>query len=559
MWVDYNSKQRGGVLKLKQVADILIKSKAIFTGDQSQPISGFIAIREDRILDIGELHGMDLYIGSDTTIIDAGDRLVLPGFHDFHLHLWIGSLSQEYADLTDCYSEEETVGKLTDFASRNPDDPWVLGFGWHHSRWPDHRLPTRHSLDQKLSDRPAFLLNEELHSAWLNSKALEVLGIDQHTEDPPFGKIERDKQGNPTGFLYETAVVLALQALDVPLHRKQKLMNVFLQKAASLGITSVSDMLPLPGFEIGDPQWYAEYEKRGELMVRIHFLISLDGDFERAAAMREAYQSDKLVFSGLKQFVDGVPLTYTGYLLEPYADNPDESGETLFDQETYEKWIVEADKKGFRVRLHTCGDAAVRLALDCFEKARNVNGIRDSRHCIEHIEVIHPEDLPRFAELNVIASMQPEHMTAGSLSTHGYVDRLGPDRIPFTWPIGSLQRQGASIIFSSDYPVVELNPLVGIYRAVTRRHYDGNPKEGWNPQEKIFLAEALTYYTKTPAYGNFREHELGTLEPGKKADLIVLDRNIFQSAVEELLETKVTLTIMDGKIVYQNENERNVL
>ena len=534
-----------------QTADVVIRGKAIYTGNATQPMTGSIALRKDRILAIGTNEQIDPYVGSDTRVIDVEDRLVLAGFHDFHLHLWVGSLFQEYADLTECYTEEQTARKIADFARENPEDPWVLGFGWHHTKWPGGRLPTRHSLDLYISDRPVFLLNEELHSAWLNTRALEVVGINQKTQDPPFGKIERDEQGNPTGFLYETAVVLALQALDVPEFKKAKLMQNFLSKAASLGITSVSDMLPLPGFELGDPAWYAEYEKRGELSVRIHFLTSLDGDLDRAASMKEAYQSDKLRFSGLKQFVDGVPLTYTGYLLEPYSDKPNETGGTLYEKETYEKWIVEADKRGFRVRLHACGDAAVRLALDCFEKARKVNGTRDSRHCIEHIEIIHPDDLHRFKELGVIASMQPEHMTAGSVSTHGYVERLGPNRIRYTWPIGTLQEHGAPIIFSSDYPVVELNPLVGIYRAVTRKHYDGKPEEGWHPNEKILLSQALSYYTKTPAYGNFREQELGTLEPGKKADITVLDRNLFASPIEEILEAKVVLTIMDGNIVYE--------
>lgn len=534
-----------------QLADIVITGKAIFTGSNTKPITGSIAIGKDRILAIGSNAEIHSFIGPYTRIIQAEDRLVMPGFHDFHLHLWMGSLSQEYANLTECYSEEETVDKIAAFATANPMDPWVLGFGWHHSKWPGHRLPTRHSLDKRIVDRPVFLLNEELHSAWLNTKALEVVGIKKETEDPPFGKIQRDEEGNPTGFLYETAVALALQALDVPIVKKEKLMRNFLQKASSLGITSVSDMLPLPGFELGDPAWYAGYEDRGELTVRIHFLTSLNGDLDHAAIMKERYQSDKLRFSGLKQFVDGVPLTYTGYMLEPYADKPEERGGTLFEKETYEKWIVEADKKGFRIRLHACGDAAVRLALDCFEKARRLNGTWDSRHCIEHIEVIHPNDIHRFKELGVIASMQPEHMTAGSVSTHGYVERLGPERIPYSWPIGTLQEHGAPIIFSSDFPVVELNPLIGIYRAVTRRHYDGTPKEGWHPKEKISLNEALSYYTKTPAYGNFREDELGTLEPGKKADITILDRNLFTCPIEELLEAKVELTMMDGKVVYE--------
>lgn len=532
------------------IADLIITSNAIFTANDTNPIKGGIAIHKDRIIEVGSQEQMSKYKGVNTQVVEAEDRLVLPGFHDFHLHLWLGSLSQEYCNLTDCDSEKETAEKIADFAIDNQEDPWVLGFGWHHLRWPNQQIPTRNSLDSYITDRPVFLLNGEAHSAWLNTKALVILGIDKDTVDPPFGKIERDQEGRPTGFLYETAMQLATQALEVPFHKKEKLMSSFLQKAASLGITSVSDMLPLPGFELGDPEWYAEYEKTGELTVRIHFLTTLYGNLDQAKFMRNNFKSDKLMFSGLKQFIDGVPLTFTGYLLKPYSDDPTRVGEILLDKDQVEKWITEADKEGFRIRLHACGDGAVRLGLNWFEQAQVKNGIRDSRHTIEHIEVIHPDDLDRFDRLNVIASVQPEHMAAASVESHPYVDRLGEERSAYTWAFGSLQKKGAKLVFGSDYPVVELNPIHEIYRAVTRKHNDGTPTEGWHPQEKVSLSEALTYYTKAPAYGNFREHDLGTLEVGKKADIVIMDRNLFTSEAEELVEAKVDMTIMDGKVIY---------
>lgn len=531
--------------------DLVIRGNAIFTATQHTLFKGSIAITKDRIVGIGTDEQIRPLIGETTQIIDAGDGLVLPGFHDFHLHLWLGCLYQEYCNLTECYSEEETALKVAEFSKENPEDPWVLGFGWHHLRWENEQLPSRHTLDRYIDDRPVFLLNGEAHSAWLNSKALEILGINEETVDPPFGKIERDEKGFPTGFLYETAMKLAIKALDIPVHKKEKLMDNFQKKALSLGITSISDMLPLPGFELGDPDWYAKYEASEKLNVRIHFLITLDGNLERAKYMRDHFHSDKLMFSGLKQFIDGVPLTYTGYLLEPYADDPTKIGGTLLEQKLYQKWITEADKEGFRIRLHACGDGAVRLGLDFFEKAQETNGVRDSRHTIEHIEVIHPDDLSRFDQLQVIASVQPEHMAATSVESHPYINRLGLERCKYTWAFGSLQRQGAQLIFGSDYPVVELNPLLEIYRAITRKQLDGTPIEGWHPTEKISLSDALTYYTQAPAYGNFRESDLGTLEIGKKADIVIMDRNLFTTDIDDLLMAKVDITIMDGKIVYK--------
>ncbi|EDL65268.1 amidohydrolase [Bacillus sp. SG-1] len=531
-------------------ADTIITSNYIFTSATLEPMEGAIAIKDDRILGVGTQEEIQYYKGPQTKEISAFGKLVLPGFHDFHVHLWLGAMFQEYTSLTFCASEDEAVGRMAEFAENNPEDPWVLGFGWHHVRWPGQQLPTRHSLDRRIPDRPVFLLNEEAHSAWLNTKALEMLGIDENTLEPPFGKIEKDEDGKPTGFLYETAVVLAHTAFDIPPEKKSRLMDSFMKKAGEYGITSVADMLPLPGFTLGDLEEYQKHEEEGRLSVRIHFLAPLDGQFE-ALSYYKNFNSDKLQFSGLKQFIDGVPLTYTGYLLEPYSDRPSTSGGTIYSRETYFNLIEEADRKGYRIRLHACGDGAVRLGLDAFEHAQTVNGKRDSRHTIEHIEVIHPDDIPRFSELGVLPSMQPEHLTSSSMESHEYLDRLGPERIQYTWPIGELERNGAQLVFGSDYPIVELNPMLGIYRAVTRKHEDGTPAGGWNPQHKISLAQALIHYTKSPAYANFREGDLGTLETGKKADITILDRNLFDCDPDEIKECSVHLTMMDGKIVFQ--------
>ncbi|MEG9297602.1 amidohydrolase [Mangrovibacillus sp. Mu-81] len=531
-------------------AQKILKSEAVFTGTSPFPSPGFVAIREDKIIGCGPVSEMESYLDASTTVHDMENRLVMAGFHDFHLHFFLGAMFESFCQLTFGLTEDDTAKIAADYAIEHPDDEWVLGFGWHHVRWPGRKLPSRHSLDRFLPHRPAILLNEEAHSAWLNTAALQKLGIDRHTPEPPFGRIEKDESGEPTGFLYETAVKYVTRAFQFDECLKSKLMENMLKKTASFGITSVSDMLPLPGYTLGDPAFYRSFEERGKLTTRIHFLDVLDGNLERSVSYKETYQSDRLRFSGLKQFLDGVPLTYTGFLLEPYADMPLERGGTIFTFEQYKKWIEEADRAGFRVRLHACGDAAVRMGLDLFEHAAVTNGVRDSRHTIEHIEVCHPGDFHRFHELGVIASIQPEHMTSGSMDTHAYVDRLGSERSQYTWPIGSLQKHVAPLAFGTDFPIVDLNPMLGVYRAVTRMHEDGSPQGGWNPVQKISLGDALKHYTKSSAYGNFRENELGTIEAGKKADLVVLDRNLFEVEPEEILEAEAVLTVMDGEIVY---------
>ncbi|MFC4597350.1 amidohydrolase [Cohnella hongkongensis] len=534
-------------------ADLMISGRAVFTGIGNSTKPGAIAIAGNRIVALGdteaELEGL---IGPRTRILRYGNHLIMAGFQDFHLHVLLGSLFHDSVNLLSAASEEEAARMTKAFADARPDDPWIFGFSWHHAFWETKTLPHRSTLDRYLSDRPVFLLNAEGHGAWLNSRALMELGITSDSPNPPYGQIHKDESGVPTGFLYETAMSLAQSAFCLPHARKHKLLRSFLEKAAKLGITSVSDMFPMPGLQLDNLDIYREYEANGELTARIHFQTALNGDLAYPRKLRETCSSDKLRFSGLKQYLDGVPTLYTALLLDPYSDRPETKGDTLIPPDLVTEWILQADKEGFRVRLHACGDGAVRLGLDCFEAARLRNGARDSRHTIEHVEVICRSDLRRFAELGVVASMQPEHIAATqSFKDNPYLVRLGKEREPLTWPIRTLMNNRAHLAFGSDYPVVELDPMLGIYRAATRLHNDGQPEGGWNPKERLGVADALRAYTSGSAYGMFTERDTGTLEVGKLADIIVLDRNIIETPVEEIRETKVLMTMMDGKIVYE--------
>lgn len=535
-------------------ADYVVASNAVFTGLEDVPKPGAVAVKGNRILAVGTEADIAQLIGPETKSYRYDDQLIMAGFHDFHIHLLLGSLQQQCVHLINAKSEDEAAQMVKAYADQNPDDPWIIGFSWFHLYWDNKQLPHRSTLDKYIPDRPVYLFNAECHGVWLNSKALELAGITRDTPDPLYGEIARDENGEPTGFLYETAMALAKQAFTFTRERRISLLKGFLKHAAELGVTSVADMFPLVTMELGDLEMYREFDETDQLTTRIHFLLELNSDLEYPKRLREQYKSEKLQFSGLKNFLDGVPATYTAYMLKPYADNPDTCGYTLIPKEQIEAWTVAADREDFRIRYHACGDAAVRLGLDCFEAAQRANGVRDSRHTIEHVEVIDPSDMNRFAKLGVIPSMQPEHIASSeTYDSNVYRSRLGKERLPYTWPINSLQKSGAKIALGSDFPVVSLDPMTEIYRAVTRVHNDGEPVGGWNPEERITLAEALRGYTLGSAYGNFREHELGTLEAGKLADLVVIDRNLFAVDPSEIRSAKIALTMMDGKVVYEKQ------
>lgn len=537
-------------------ADIIVLGESIFTGLKNTPQPGAVVIKNNRIITVCTKEDAEQYKSEQTEIIHYTDELIMPGFHDFHVHLFLGSLYADSVSLIDAKSEQEVAEMVKAFADENPEDEWVFGFSWYQIYWDEKELPHRSTLDAVLPDRPVFLMNAEGHGAWINTKAMEILGIDEHTVTPEFGEIIKDEHGIPTGVLYETAISLAAEAFNVSPEKGRRLLRQFMKDANRQGVTSVSDMLPLTGYELGDIELYKEFDEQDQLTVRINFLTVMNGDLRAAKEARQRFNSERLKFSGLKQFLDGVPTTYTALMVAPYADKQSTYGEPYLPPEQIKEWIAEADKEGFRIRLHACGDGAVRLGLDAFEEAEQKNGIRDSRHTIEHIEVIDPSDINRFSKLGVIASVQPEHLNMDGFEDNVYLSRFGEERSSYAFPIKTLKDAGVNIAFGSDYPVVEINPMLGVYRAITRVATDGKPIGGWNPQEKISLADALKYYTAGSAYGVFEEGNIGTLEAGKLADIVVLDRNLFTVPAEEILDTEVKLTIMNGKITYSRlENE----
>jgi len=538
---------------MESKADVVLKSKCLFCGNNSRLRAGFVAIVGNRIAAVAEDREIESWVGPDTRVYSFNEELIMPGFHDFHTHVLLGGLALETVDLHSSLSEGEAAEQVRCYADSHPNEPWVLGYGWYHIYWHDSSLPTKQSLDRLIPDRPVFLFNAEYHGAWVNSRALSICQIDKNSPDPPFGKIERDANGEPTGFLYETAAVLVgKKALEFPDSKSRQLVRNFMKKAASAGVTSVNNMLSLPGSELGDTDVYRRMEEDGELTVRFFLEGALQESLEGAAALRRKYTSEKVRFTGLKEFLDGVATTYTALMVDRYADR-NTHGFSLLPPQVAKRRVVQADGNGFRVRLHACGDGAVRLALDCYEAARNENGHRDSRHSIEHLETVHPADFKRFGPLGVITSIQPEHLAVTDrFCDNPFIERLGKDREPFFWPNRSFSDAGAIVCYGSDFPVVDIDPMKGIYRAVSRLHNDGNPEGGWNPGEKVTVGEALLHYTKDPAYGSFMERDLGSLQERKLADIVVLDRNLLQCDADTIPDVKIRMTLMDGKVVYQD-------
>lgn len=539
--------------------DMILRSKAIYNSVELEPFDGYVAVEGNRISEVGRGDIPSALIGENTDVRDCGDRLVMAGFHDSHTHLIMAGLFNTYVNLLSATSEEEAVRMVKESAETMEDkDGWILGFCWYHVFWENKRLPTKASLDAVFQDRPVCLINAEAHGAWVNTRAMEIAGITRETPDPFGGEIARDENGEPEGFLYESATGLVTKyAFDFTPEQEEEIIGNYLDSAKAYGITSVTDVQPYFHGEMGNLEVYADMEARGKLTARLHVATDLLGDLDRAERLREQYRSDKLRVDLLKQFLDGVCTTHTALVLEDYADAPGSQGISLNDTEAIRNAVPEAHRRGFSIKLHSCGDRSARLGLDYFENAIELYGRNDCRHAIEHCEIVAASDRGRFGELGVYPSVQPEHIAlTQTFAETPYRVVLGEERAATTWPYRDLLESAGEMGIGSDCPVVDNNPFLEIYRGITRVHNDGEPAGGWNPTQKLTLAEVLRGYTYGGAYLCSREDELGSLEKGKFADIVVLDRNLFTATPEEIYSGRVDLTIMDGKIVYDRLGDR---
>ena len=539
-------------------ADVLISGGAFFSGKKCGPEIEFVAVKGNKIIAAGKAGQEAGYIGPDTKVFElTKDHLVMPGIHDNHIHLIQSGMQAKYVDLSTASSEEEAAEMVLEFSKTIPDEKWVIGFGWSRFAWENKKMPRAESLDAVISRRPVLLFDAELHAAWANSCAMELCGVTGETADPPFGKIDRDESGKPNGYFYETALTLiAKHAFQLEPSIVKDLIRRYSEKAVAWGITSISDMTPYLGINLAYEDVFMEMDRKGELILRVNAARDLFEDVDKVAALRKkAEESGTGMYRVpyFKQFIDGIISNYTALMLEDYSTEKGNKGGSLLDLGELKNAVTLAHRHNMSVRLHACGDGAVRAALDAYEYALKECGANDTRHQIEHIEVISPEDIKRFKALGVIASVQPEHIVSGmpSFSDNDYPALLGPERERYTWAFKSLKEAGAVLAGGSDSPVVEGNPFEGIYCGIERVHPDGTPKGGWNAPEKLDVEDLLEMYTYGAAYAEGREEELGTLEPGKLADITVVDRNLLKVKSDELRDAKVLLTMVDGKIVFK--------
>ena len=535
-------------------ADMIIKGNAIFDSVSDKPFAGFVAVKGNRIAAVGkEMDSISQYAGDDTKIIDAGDRLVMPGFHDSHTHLILAGMYKTYPNLGSARSEEEAAVMLKEYYDSQPGDGWVYGFNWYHVFWDKKELPRKETLDRYFPDRPVFLINAEAHGAWVNSLALEIAGVTADTPDPFGGEIARDENGEPTGFLYESAIeYVAAHALIFTEEQEKTFLRKYMADAAELGITGVVDVQPYFGKDLGSLDVYTGMESDGELTVRITAAANLLGDLDEALENSKKYCTEKVRAHMLKQFVDGVITTHTALLLEDYTDAPGNRGTQLSELEKIDAAVQEGHKRGLWIKIHAIGDRAIRFTIDSYEKAIKTYGANGCRHAIEHVEMVTDSDIERFGQLGLIPSVQPEHI--GLMPTwegEEYRVNIGEERAGRTWPFRSLLESAGVLAIGSDCPVVDNNPFYAIHRGVTRLHDDGLPEGGWNPTQKLTVADILRGYTLGSAYGIGREDELGTLEEGKFADIAIIDRNLFETEPKDIRGAHVDMTIMDGKVIFE--------
>lgn len=534
------------------MAEIVLINGKIRTMSENQPLAEALAINQNRLIRVGSTAEIRSLIGLDTRVIDLQGKLVLPGFIDCHTHFLNGGLALRAVKLRDCRSREEFVERIKQKASELPPGSWILNGDWDHEQFSPVELPRKEWIDEVTPDHPVCVNRFDGHMVLLNSLALKIAGIDKNTVPPPGGEIVRDPQtGEPTGILKDAACDLVYARIPEPgLTEKLEAVRLALKEAAAHGVTSLHDMSDPASFEV-----YEELLRRGELTARLYVYFQIT-DVEKVVKLRlkSGFGHPFLRWAGLKGFVDGSLGSSTAYFFAPYSDNPATCGllaAHMFPEGIMESRLRLADEHGLQVAIHAIGDRANALILDIMEKIIKENGPRDRRWRIEHAQHIRKEDIARLARLGLIASMQPYQAIDDGCWAE---KKIGAERAKTTYAFHSLLEAGATLIFGSDWTVAPLDPLAGIYAAVTRRTLDGKNPQGWIPEEKITVEQAVQAYTSKAAWSEFSEKEKGTLQAGKLADLVVIDRDIFSLEPEEIVKARVLLTMVDGRVVFQDEH-----
>jgi len=534
-------------------ADLVLRTGRIYTLDDARTWAEALAIDDGRIVFVGPNAGVDAFVGPETRFVDLEGKMVLPGFHDSHVHPVSGGVELGQCNLNGLSTREGLFAAIEECAARTPDEEWLVGGGWDLPLFPG-ASPHRSELDRLSPDQPAYLSSADGHSTWVNSRALDIGGIDATTPDPPNGRIERDpKTGEPTGTLRESASALVSKHLP-PLGPEDYAEGLkrALRMANGFGITSLIEA----SARDRTLEAYAALARSGELTARVRVSLTVDeskdeSQVDELVEMRARYQAEGIRADAAKIFADGVIESGTAALLEPYVDFG-HRGELNFKQEVLNRLVARLDKEGFQIHVHAIGDRAIRASLDAFEKARAANGPRDSRHHISHIELFHPDDIPRFRSLGVVANFQPLWAFADTYITDLTEPQLGPERSRWLYPIKSLKDSGAVLAAGSDWSVSSMNPLDAVQVAVTRRDLRAPEGPSWIPEERVDLDTILAAYSRGGAYVQHQEALTGSLEVGKRADVIVLEKNLFEVPETEFHRVKVLLTLLDGNEVFRD-------
>lgn len=528
-------------------ADLILINGRIFTVEKNQPWVQACAVKNERFIAVGTDDFIKTFQGKNTRLIDLNGRLVVPGFNDAHVHFLDGGFYLLGIDLRDAADEKEFKERIQNYAGKLGKGEWILGGNWDHEAWPSKKHPVKELIDEVTRTNPVFVSRLDGHIALANSLALQLAGITADTPDPQGGEIVKDPEtGKPTGILKDTAQDLVAKVIPPPSKNQlEKAIKKAMAHANSLGLTSIQDNTSAEVFEV-----YQELLGKKQLTIRINAwrAVNFLKNFEKIGIVSN-FGGDMLRLGTIKIFADGSMGAGTALFYDPYSDDKTTSGIPIYPEEKLYALVKAVDKTGLQVAVHAIGDKANTWALNAFEKAFKENGKREARHRVEHAQVVLPGDIHRFRQLGVIASIQPSHC----IDDMRWAEKRIGKRVKNSYLFHSFVKAGVKVAFGTDWPVEPLDPMLTLYAAVTREFPGGGPDGGWFPAEKITLEQAIEFYTLGAAYAEFQEENKGSIKVGKCADLVVLDKNLFNIPTKEILNTKVDLTILGGKVIYRKK------
>lgn len=540
-----------GIAQKQPAADLIVTNAKVWTVDAHHPTAEALAVIGDKIVAVGSVADIEAWRGPGTEVIDAGDHLLVPGFNDSHVHFVDGSSQLTNVQLKDARSPEEFGQRIGQYAKKLGPGEWVLGGNWDDQAFTDPRLPTKDDIDKFAPNTPVFVTRYDGHMSVANSAALRLAGVTAKTKEVPGGVIVRDKRGEPTGVLKDAAMAYVFKVVPPMSHdARLRTVRAGLKYAASIGVTSVQDMNP----SYDDVAAYIELASRGELSTRF-YVAPMETEWKDQAkiGLRRAFGSSWVRMGALKGYADGSLGSSTAYFFEPFTDDPKNRGllsDEMQSLPAIRDRLIKADAAGLQLCIHAIGDRAISTTLDLFADVLKANGAKDRRLRIEHSQHVAAKDFARYADLNVIASVQPYH----AIDDGRWAEkRIGADRAKRTYAFRTFLNDHVRLAFGTDWFVAPLNPMETIYAAVTRATLDGKNPEGWQPQEKLTVAEAVEAYTLGSAYAEFQENVKGSLSAGKLADFVILSDDIFKISKDTIKDVKVLKTVVGGKVTFSRD------